>query len=212
MSFSAAFAAFVDRPARGTLKVALTAVVNLCWTVGTAAAMIAAVLGLMWADPHAQSPGPEGPSGSGIVVHTEVTAIWLPQALLDLARQQGGPPEFGSTEELQTFLRRSGCTPAWYALTCRHYQVNGQSAGITQTRLLSDAADHLDELQAVMATAAGKPPRFEGSDFSHARVEVIPDTLQGIDRCEAIARLMAEPVAGDDNSPAGGTDSMRRPE
>jgi hypothetical protein len=102
----------------------LTGVVNLCWTVGTAAAMIAAVLGLLWADPHAKAPGPEEPSGSGIVVHTEVTAIWLPQALLDLARQQGCPLEFRSTEELQAFLGRSGCTTAWFALTYRYHQVN----------------------------------------------------------------------------------------
>jgi hypothetical protein len=202
----------VDRRLRSPLKVALAVVVNVCWTAGTAAVMIAAVLGVMWANPHAQSPGPDGPSGSGIVVHTEVTAIWLPQALLDLARQQGGPPEFRSTEELQTFLRRSGCTAAWYALTYRHYLVNGQSAEMTQTRLLSDAAEYLEELQAVMATSAGKPPRSEGSDFSHTRVEVIPDRMQGIDRREAIARLMAGPVAGDENSPTGGTDSMRRPE
>jgi hypothetical protein len=186
--------------------------VNLCWTVGTAAAMIAAVLGLLWADPHAQAPGPEGPSGSGIVVHTEVTAIWLPQALLDLARQQGGPPEFRLTEELQTFLGRSGCTTAWFALTYRFHQVNGQSAELTQTRLLSDAADHLEELQAMMATAAGRPSHFEGKNFSHARVDVIPDSMQGIDRREAIARLMAGPIAGDEYSPTRGPDSVRRPE
>jgi hypothetical protein len=120
-SFSTAFAAFVDRRLRSPLKVALTAIVNLCWTIGTAAAMIAAVLGLIWADPHSLAPGPEGPSGSGIVVHTEVTAIWLPQALLDLVRQQGGPPLDHSPEELQTYLGQNGWTAAWFALTYRYY-------------------------------------------------------------------------------------------
>jgi hypothetical protein len=202
----------VDRRLRCPLRAALTAVVNLCWTVGTAAAMIVALLGLMWAGPHALAHGPEGPPTWGIVVHTEVTAIWLPRALLDLARQQGGPPEFRSTEELQTFLGRSGCTAAWYALTCRGYQANGLSGEMTQTRLLSDAADHLEELRTVMATAAGKPPRFEGPDFSHARVAVIPDTMQGIDRREAITRLMAEPVVGEKSSPSGSLDSPGRTE
>jgi hypothetical protein len=186
--------------------------VNLCWTVGTAAVMIAALLGLTWVDPHAQAPGPEGQPGSGIIVHTEVTTIWLPQALLDLARQQGGPPEFRSAEELQTFLGRSGCTTAWFALTYRHYQVNGQTGEMTQTRLLNEAADHLDELQAVMATAAGRPPHFEDKDFSHSRVEVIPETLRTVNPREAITRLMAGPVAGDENSRTGGTDSMRTTE
>ena len=52
--------------------------------------------------------------------------------------------------------------------------------------------------------------RVEG--FSHARVEVIPDTLQAVDPREAITRLMAEPVVGDESSPAGGLDSTRRTE
>jgi hypothetical protein len=83
---------------------------------------------------------------------------------------------------------------------------------MTQTRLLSNAADHLEEFQAVMATAAGRPSHFEGKDFSHTTVEVMPDRMQGIDRREAIGRLRAGPVAGNENSPAGGTDSVRIPE
>jgi hypothetical protein len=176
---------------RGIRSTVLTAVVNLFWWLGAASAIIGSVVGLMWAGPHAEAPAPEGPPGPGIVLGTEVTAIWLPRGLLQLARQQGGPPEFRSPEELQTVLGRSECTAAWYALTYRQYQVDGQFGEMTQARLLREAADHLVELKAVMATAAGRPPRFEGADFSHARVEVIPDTLQDIDRREAITRLIA---------------------
>jgi hypothetical protein len=43
-------------------------------------------------------------------------------------------------------------------------------------------------------------------DFSHARVEVIPDTLQSVDRREAITRLMAKPVVGEKSSHAGDPD------
>jgi hypothetical protein len=188
---------------------ALPAAVNLCWRIGTAAVMIAALIGLMWVDPHAQAPGPEGQPGSGIVVHTEVTAIWLPRPLLDLALQQGDQAVDRSPEELQNYLGRYGWTAAWYALTCRSYQANGESGEITQTRLLEDAADHLEELQAVLATAAGRPPRFEGSDFSHARVEVIPDTLKGIDWREAMGRLLAGRVPVDEISPTRGLNSRR---
>jgi hypothetical protein len=117
-----------------------------------------------------------------------------------------------SFEELQTDLGRNGWRAAWYALTYRGHQVNGGSGEITQIRRLSEAADHLDELQAVMATAAGRPPRSGGRDFSHARVEVIPDTLRALDPREAITRLMAEPVAGDESWPTGGLDSTRRTE
>jgi hypothetical protein len=129
-----------------------------------------------------------------------------------LARQQAGPPVDRSPEELQTYVRRSGRRVGWYALTYRGHQVNGGIGEITQIRRLSEAADHLDELRALMATAAGRPPRDEGPDFSHARVEVIPDALLVVSPREAITRLMAEPVVGAKSSSTGGLDSTRRTE
>ena len=111
---------------------------------------------------------------------------------------------------LRTFKEDTPCEG--YALTYRVHQVNGEFQEITQIRHLSKAADHLDELQAVMATAAGREPRYEGRVFSHARVEIIPDTLQAVDPRDAITRLMAEPSVGGRSSPTGGLDSARRPE
>jgi hypothetical protein len=197
---------------RDTRSAGLTAAVNLFWAVGTASARIAPVLGPMWAGPPSKAPAPEGPPGSGIVLRTEVTAIWMPQALRELARHRAGPPVDRSPEELQTDLGRDGWRAAWYALTYRGHQVNGELGEITQIRRLSEAADHRDELQAVMATAAGRPPRDEGGDVSHARVEVIPDTLQAVEPRAAITRLMAEPVVGEKSSPPGGLDSPGRTE
>jgi hypothetical protein len=43
---------------RGTRSTVLTAVVNFSVTVGTKSAMIAPVLGLMWAHPRTEPPGP----------------------------------------------------------------------------------------------------------------------------------------------------------
>jgi hypothetical protein len=167
----------------------------------------------MWAGrPPAAVPDTEGPPGSGITVRTEVTAIWMPQSLHDLARHQAGPPVDRSVEELQAHLGRSGWIAAWYALTYRGHQVNGGFGEITQIRRLSDAAGHLSEFQAVMATAAGRPPRDERLDFSQARVEVIPVTLQSVDPREAITRLIAEPVVGEKSSSTRGLDSTRRTE
>jgi hypothetical protein len=195
-----------------TRSTLLTAAVNFFWTVGTALAMIAPVLGLIWAGPPTKAQAPEGPPGSGIILSTEFTAIRMPRALRDLARQQTGPPVDQSREELQTYLRRNGWSAAWYALTYRGHQVNGGYAEITQIRRLSEAADHLDELQVVMATAAGKPPRFECGDYLHARLEVIPESLQAVDPRETITRLMAEPVVGEKSSLPGAPDCARRTE
>jgi hypothetical protein len=193
---------------RGTRSTVFTAAVNLLWAIGTASAMFAPVLGLMWAGSPAAAPAVEGQPDSGIVLRTEVTAIWMPRALRDLARHQAGPPVGRSPAELQTDLGGD----AWYALTYRGHQVNGGFGEITQIRRLREAADYLHEFQAVMATAAGRPPRDEGPDCSHARVEVIPDTLQAVEPREAIIRLMAEPLVGEKSSPTGGLDATRRTE
>ena len=87
---------------RGIRSTVLTAAVNLLWTVGAASAVIAPVLGLMWAGPPTAAPAPEGPPGSGTVLRTEITAIWMPRALRDLVRHPAGPPVDCSPEELQS--------------------------------------------------------------------------------------------------------------
>jgi hypothetical protein len=179
---------------RGSGSTVLSAAAALLWTWGTAAAVIASIVWLAGVEHHAGEPDPEDRPGSGTTIQTEVTAIWVPQALCDLERHDADPPIDRSLERLQTCLARSGWRDAWYALTYRGHQANSGFAEITQIRPLSDAADHLDELQAVMATAASRPPRCGPRDFSHARVKVIPDTMQAMDPREAITRLMAEPV------------------
>ena len=195
----------------------LTAAVNLFWKALSASAVIAPVLGLMWVNmtwrgSSAEAPAPEGPPGSGIVVKIEVTAIWIPQALRDLARRQGGTPGDCSIEDVQLYLARNGWGDAWYALTCWECDPTGGSAEITQIKWLSESAAHLEELQAVMATAAGKPPWFEDGRFSHTRVELIPDSFQAVDAHSEIIRLMADLVAGDKSLRAGAMDSPRRTE
>jgi hypothetical protein len=183
---------------------------NLLWTIAAATAVIAPVVALLSAFPHAKAPAPDEPPGSGIVVSTEVRAIWIPSALLDLARHQAGPRMDWSPQALQSYLERNGWRDACFALTCRVHQVNGKSNEITQIRWLNEAADHLEELQAVMATAAGRPPRVRG--WEHTRVEVIPDRLQAVESREVIIRLMTELVVGGKGSSPGDLDSMRRTE
>ena len=90
------------------------------------------------------------------------------------------------------------------------HQVNGGFGEITQIRRLGDAAAHLDEFQAVMATAAGRAPLRVREDFSHATVEVIPDTLRAADAREAITALLAQPSVEEKGSLAAGLDATRR--
>jgi hypothetical protein len=147
--------------------------------------------------------------GSGIVARTEVTVLWIPRALLDLAQGEAGRPTLRPPEVLQSELTRRGMNDAWYALTYRGYNASGEFGEVPQIRRLSDAAALLDELQAVMATAAGTPTRTNALDFSHAKVEIIPDALQAVDPREAITGLISNAPVADTNSPTQGLDSTR---
>jgi hypothetical protein len=164
--------------------------------------MLALLMGLTWAGHHASMPDPEDRPGSGIVMRTEVAAVWVPQALCNLARLEAGHRAHFTPQEVQTFLEKHGWQTASYALTYRGLQVNGEFGELTQIRFLSEAADHLDEFRAVMATAAGRPPNFEDGDYSHSNVELIPDTLQPFSPREAMTRLLAESPAGYNRSSA----------
>jgi hypothetical protein len=114
----------------------LTAAVNLLWTIGTASAVVVPILGLIWVgmmrrDSPAKAPGPEEPPGSGIVLRTEVTAVWIPRALLDVAQGEAGAPVFRSPDAPHTELKRRGLNDMWYSITYRHHQVNGEFGELT---------------------------------------------------------------------------------
>jgi hypothetical protein len=141
-----------------------------------------------------------------------VTVLWIPQVLLDLAQRETGTSTLESPAALQSELSRRGLNDAWYALTYRGYNSSGEFGEVTQIRRLSDAAARLDELQAVLPTAAGNPARSSALDFSNARVEIIPDALQAVDPREAITSLISNPPVPDASSSAQRLDSTKVPD
>ena len=153
---------------------------------------IACIFGLVGVSFQAGAPGPEELGGSGIIVRTEVAALWIPRALRDVAQGEACAPVFRSPELLQTELKRRGLNDAWYALTYRGYQVNGDCGEITQVRRISEAYAHVEEFQGMMAMAAGHPPRREDREFPQVRVEIIPDTLLTVNPLKAISQLVCE--------------------
>ena len=175
-----------------SLSIVIAAIARLSQTAGVAVVAIAGGFGLTWVNFGAGSPGPEDPPNSGIIVRTEVTALWIPQAIHDVAQGEAGATVFHSPEALQTELERRGLNDAWYALTYRGYQVNGDSAEITQVRRISEAPAHIEEFQDMMATAAGHPPPHEGREFSQVKVGIIPDTLLTANPLNAVSQLVPE--------------------
>jgi hypothetical protein len=135
----------------------------------------------------------DDPPGSGIVLRTEVSTIWVSQAFLDLAQHEPAPLVFRSHEELETYMQRQELGDEWYALTYRGHQVNGETAKFTQVRRACEWSGHFEEFRDVASSIAGKPPRDKGLDFSHAAVGVIPERLLKTNPREAVTELMIRP-------------------
>lgn len=194
---------FIRRLRHAGTSTRMAVAADFQWTLVAAVAAVS-ILVLMRAEPRTGAPPVDDPPGSGVVERTVVTAVWVPSAFLDLARQQAGTSTAHPPEELLLSIERHGLRKSWYALTYRGYQRDGKSAEITQVRLLSDAADHVDELRDVLATVSGGAPRHESPDDTPAVVVVIPDALLGVDPLEAIAQLRAGHAARDGAPHEGG--------
>jgi hypothetical protein len=171
---------------------------------------IAGACALILASFHARAPLRQGGPGSGVVVQTDVAVVWVPRAIRDFALGQARSPVQTSLAAVQTELKRHGVNDAWYAIEHRGYPVDRHSGRTTQTRRLSEAGEHLDEFQAVMAMAAGR--HGDGRDSRDVRVEIIPEAFQSLDPREAMARLTSEPVAPNESLPGRDPFHPRRSE
>lgn len=133
----------------------------------------AAILGPAREPLEAANPFPEASPGEGIVVRTEVTAVWLPRALL---LHQADLAAVRSREQLESYLTLHGLRATSYALTYRGHQVDGGSADLTQVRRADEWAAHFAEFQGVFSTAVGRPPNQVAMDFSGAEIRLLPES------------------------------------
>ena len=125
----------LNRARNGGPKAIAVIAILFQWA-GTA---VVGIVVLVSASFRARSPGPEDAPGSGIVMRTEVTTLWIPRPFAMWPKVRPADLVTRSPEALQTELERRGLNDAWYALTYRYYQVNGDSAEITQVRRISEA-------------------------------------------------------------------------
>jgi hypothetical protein len=162
------------------------------WVFGAAVVSVV-LLVLSRADSHPAGPEPDAAPGSGIVMRTEVTTVWVPPALVDLAHRATDSSVARSRDELKTYIDINDQSRAWYALVCRGHQVNGGVADLAQIRRSDEWSGRFEEFQDMLSAVAGRPPREGGLDFSSATVGVIPDELLAADPREAVAHLTDRP-------------------
>ncbi len=188
------------RRLRITWRLVLATSASVLWKGVLVVAIVALAVAGIRLDLHAPSLASREPSGSGLVVRSEVAVIWLPQILRELARGQAGRKLNTSHAELKAQLERGGWRDAWYAVSYRSWLQSGEISRVTHLRRMSESINHAEELGLALAAAAGSPPLVDRVDYSHASIELIPDAMRTVDPREALAHLMVIP-AGDDESP-----------
>ncbi len=139
----------------------------------------------------------EGP-GSGIDIRVEVVDIWLPVTLIDLARKPSASCVPQSHQELRTLLERSGQQNLWFALSTRHYQINGGVAVITYIRRPCFEPENFRELLNVLAIEAGNPLLDLSLFDSGCSVHILPKEME-----EREPREVVDQLVGPQYSPSG---------
>jgi hypothetical protein len=114
------------------------------------------------------------PSGSGVIVRSEVIHLWLPETLVDPTRREFPALVARTHQELKKTLELRGQENLWYAITVRGHQVNHGVLDISFIRYPYREPDKLQELMDVLAAVAGSPPRHPSADYSSAIVHIIP--------------------------------------
>ncbi len=147
----------------------------------------------------ASAPESDEPPGSGVIVRSEVLYVCLPQILIDLARRDLESEVASTHENWKTALERHGQESVCYGLLVRGHQINGRSVDITFIRYPHREPEHFQELQDLLATAAGRPPIGQPTvDCSRMTVQIAPT---GTSRQEILERIKALSLSGDGSSP-----------
>ncbi len=131
---------------------------------------------------------------ASVTSHSEVLSIWLHPVLYKLAQVPADAATARSHEAYRLLAKQRGIEDAWYIITVRLTQTDGTSAVTPTIRWPSELPPpFFSEFGDVMATAAGSPPRYDplykNTDFSTAKVQIIPVRLLAEDPHKALDNL-----------------------
>lgn len=133
-------------------------------------------VGLAWIDPDWNPPAPQIESAeapdAGIIVRSEATHLWLPEALGELAIP--GP---WSHTDLRRFLELRHLEKLRYAITLRGHQVNGEYSDITFIRHPCDDPQRFQELLDILADTGVKPDRDASAGPTKTVVHIVSEQL-----------------------------------
>lgn len=135
--------------------------------------------------------------GTGIIVHSEMLRVYVPPALVELAKLQARSGEIRAHEDLRRFLDARNQPNLWYVITMRARQAHGNLVDLPFFRQPYDASDLFLELLEVLAAAAehglGEPTDL----LSNQLVHIMPLELARREMRDVFAEVQRDPDALD---------------
>jgi hypothetical protein len=160
--------------------------------------LVATALGFTLLDSCVIRPGrsmklPDRP-GSGVMIRTECTHLWLPETLIELARNPSETLGEQTHEGLRIALDRREQQGLWYAFTLRSHQADGRTAESNYVRRPYREPENFRELPEILARAAGNPSPSPASRFSAAEIHILSREQSGREPREVVAELFSPPA------------------
>jgi hypothetical protein len=135
-------------------------------------------------------------TGGGMLLRIEIVRVWLPAALLELAKHEPPTGVIRTHEDLRRLLELRGQENIWYAMNVRGHHDAGLIVEIPHVRRPYSEPQFFPELLEILAKAAGNSPDEPTDQFTAAVVSLLPEGFLKRDPSDAVADLL------DDLSPS----------
>jgi hypothetical protein len=125
---------------------------------------------------HVTSAPPQ--TNDGLILQQYARSIWLHPVFLELARRPSELAECQSCEAYRRYADARHLENAWYLITIKGVQINGETVTLPTIRRPYEMSEHhFAEFLGVLAVADGKRPAESFVYLATARVNVIPPDL-----------------------------------
>ncbi len=138
---------------------------------------------------NAEGGRPPAP-GSGVTVRIDLSHIWVPARLLELAKREAENPKLRSEEELRSELKKIGGEGLWYALTLQLHQEDGGMSEVTTVDSPYHSTRELPSFLDLVDTIGSKRQDHAESNSSTPVLHIIPDELMQRPAREAVMELL----------------------
>jgi hypothetical protein len=141
-----------------------------------AAIAVGGAFGLFRLAYHVTSAPPQ--TNDGLILQQYARSIWLHPVFLELARRPSELAECQSCESYRRYADARHLQNAWYLITVKGVQINGETVILPTIRRPYEMSEHyFAEFLGVLAVADGKRPAESFVYLATAKVNVIPPDL-----------------------------------